>query len=92
MNRVFEVQRIESSNSVWRAWARQQRWLTPLNVVILVFGFTCIGFGYALSHTSPEKIAAWLGRPSTPIEHTAPAPKLGNALSRISKTWVELLG
>lgn len=91
MNRAFEVQRLESLHNVPRKPPKLHGLASTLNVLILMLGFACIAIGYLLSNMSREQLAGWIGQPKTSIERPASSTSVGKSVSRISKTWIELL-
>jgi hypothetical protein len=92
MNRAYEVQHLESLESVRHRPSAFEGLASTINVLILMLGFTCIAAGYVLSNTPPEQLAEWLGRPRQAVEHAVPPPSVGELVSRVSQTWLDLLG
>ena len=85
MNREIELQRIRRLNGRYETPVAQPLFLSPLYYLALLLGFSAVALGYALSHTPPEKLAAWLGQP--PVERAATTPALGGSISRLARTW-----
>lgn len=91
MERSFEVQHLESLRNVQRKSPRLDGLASTFNVLILMLGFTCIAIGYLLSNVSREQLAEWLGQPKPSIERPASPTSVEKSVSRISKTWIELV-